>query len=323
MRKRPRWVWTCSPTVVGAALAGPPASAAPTRDSNCVHPSSGVSLNELFGVPEQFVSPICEGLTAGEHWRPTMSYFGADGSDAVYPQGYVPLHANPVDDVLAKITIKAVIDGGTRQQKTYTFSPTDEDASARMSGSTTSTRRFPTSRRSSSSPAWRRSAPATTPMSSSGCCPPRTATESALTSTTAASPPARTRSVSDPRTSRSPSLLPLAEVPRERAEAGQASGLCSRGRLAVAAATGSPPDQQAELSPDIARRACRAQQLHTASSLGAARRRSRREHPETASASPPSGPLGGPLTGPPHPSPSVVARPAPRRRRSGEPRSRS
>ena len=53
-------------------------------------------------------------------------------------------------------------------------------------------------------------------------------------------------------------------VPRERAEAGQASGLCSRGRLAVAPATGSPPDQQAELSPDIARWACRAEQLHEA-----------------------------------------------------------
>ena len=111
------------------ALAGAPASAAPpTRDNNCVHPSSGVSLNELFGVPEQFISPICTGLTAGEHWRPVQSYFGADGSDAVYPQGYVPLHANPVDDFLAKVTVKVVIDGGTRQQKTYTFSPTDGDA---------------------------------------------------------------------------------------------------------------------------------------------------------------------------------------------------
>ena len=109
-------------------LAVPPASAAlPTRDNNCVHPS-GVSLNELFGVPEQFVAPICEGLTAGEYWRPIMNYFGADGSDAVYPPGYVPLHANPVDDILAKVTIKVVIDGGTRRQKTYTFSPTDEDA---------------------------------------------------------------------------------------------------------------------------------------------------------------------------------------------------
>ena len=112
------------------ALAVSPASAAqPTRDNNCVHPSSGVSLNELFGVPEQLVNPICpEGLTVGEHWRPVMSYFGADASDAVYPPGYVPLHPNPVDDILAKLTIKVVIDGGTRHQKTSTFSPTDEDA---------------------------------------------------------------------------------------------------------------------------------------------------------------------------------------------------
>jgi hypothetical protein len=48
-------------------------------------------------------------------------------TSAVYPQGYVPLHANPVDDILAKVTIKVVIDGGTSRQETYTFSPTDED----------------------------------------------------------------------------------------------------------------------------------------------------------------------------------------------------
>jgi hypothetical protein len=110
------------------ALVVPPASAAlPTRDNNCVLESSGVSFNELFGVPEQFVNPVCDDLTAGEHWRPTMFYFGADGSDAVYPPGYVPLHADPVDDFLAKAIVKVVIDGGTSQQKTYTFSPPDED----------------------------------------------------------------------------------------------------------------------------------------------------------------------------------------------------
>lgn len=100
----------------------------PTRDNNCVHPSSGISLNELFSVPEQFVHPICGGgLTAGEHWRPVWSYFGADGANAVYPQGYVPLYPNPMDDILAKVTIMVVIDGGTSQQKSYTFLPTDAD----------------------------------------------------------------------------------------------------------------------------------------------------------------------------------------------------
>jgi hypothetical protein len=100
----------------------------PTRDNNCVHPS-GISLNDLFGVPEQFVHHlICrDQLTAGEHWRPLQSYFGAEASNAVYPEGYVPLYASPVDDILAKVALQVVIDGGTSQQKTYTFFPTDAD----------------------------------------------------------------------------------------------------------------------------------------------------------------------------------------------------
>jgi len=111
------------------ALAVPPASAAlPSRDNNCVHPVSGVNLNELFGVPEQLVA-ACGGPTVGEHWRPFIGYVGAEASDAVYPPGYVPLHASPVDDVFAKTSsIKVVTDGGTSQEKTYTFTPSDEDA---------------------------------------------------------------------------------------------------------------------------------------------------------------------------------------------------
>ena len=58
----------------------------PTRDNNCIHPS-GVSLNELFDVPEQFVGPICPGLTAAEHWRAITNYFGAETADAVTRPG--------------------------------------------------------------------------------------------------------------------------------------------------------------------------------------------------------------------------------------------
>ena len=106
----------------------PPASGdQPSRENNCVHPVSGVNLNELFGVPEQLVY-ACGGPTVGEYWRPFVGYFGAEASDAVYPPGYVPLHASPVDDALAKITIQVVTDGGTREEKTYSFSPSDEDA---------------------------------------------------------------------------------------------------------------------------------------------------------------------------------------------------
>jgi hypothetical protein len=111
------------------ALAVPPVSAAPpTRENNCAHPVTGVNLNELFGVPEQLVY-ACGGPTVGEYWRPFVGYIGAEASDAVYPPGYVPLHASPVDDVLAKTSsIQVVTDGGTRLEQTYSFSPTDEDA---------------------------------------------------------------------------------------------------------------------------------------------------------------------------------------------------
>src|SRR5215217_265513 len=80
--------------------------------NNCVHPTSGVSLNELFDVPEQFVGPICTGLSAGEHWRAIVGDYEAETADAVYPPGYVPLYANPIDDILAKTTINVVIDLG-------------------------------------------------------------------------------------------------------------------------------------------------------------------------------------------------------------------
>ncbi|HET9020282.1 MAG TPA: hypothetical protein VFN34_00235 [Ornithinibacter sp.] len=113
------------------ALAVPAATAGdapkPTRDNTCLHPVTGVNLNELFGVPEQLVT-ACGGPTVGEHWRPFIAYFGAEASKAVYPQGYVPLYPSPVDDILAKLTITVVVDGGTRQEKSYSFSPTDEDA---------------------------------------------------------------------------------------------------------------------------------------------------------------------------------------------------
>jgi hypothetical protein len=98
----------------------------PGRQANdCVHPS-GVSFNELFAVPEQFWNFICTDLSAGEHWRPTAAWTFAEGADAIYPPGYAPLYANPLDDWLAKVvTIKMVIDGGTNREKTYFYSPAE------------------------------------------------------------------------------------------------------------------------------------------------------------------------------------------------------
>ena len=85
---------------------------------------TGVDLNELFGVPEQFHHHVCpEELSAGEHWRPFVPWITQNGVDSVYPPGYMPSRPQPVDDFVAKLTVKVVTDGGTRQEKDYVFSP--------------------------------------------------------------------------------------------------------------------------------------------------------------------------------------------------------
>ena len=96
------------------------------RDANhCFWFFSGVDLNELYGVPEQFHHFLfcTEELSAGEHWRPFVTWIAGDGVDSVYPAGYVPLRPLPIEDFVAKLTVKVVTDGGTPQQKTYVFSP--------------------------------------------------------------------------------------------------------------------------------------------------------------------------------------------------------
>ncbi|MGH3079852.1 MAG: hypothetical protein ACRDNH_01790 [Gaiellaceae bacterium] len=92
------------------------------QDANhCIIPS-GVDLNALFGVPEQFRTRICTVISAGEHWRIFGFWYTDDGVDSVYPEGYVPLRPLPIEDFVAKFSVKVVIDGGTSQQKTYLFS---------------------------------------------------------------------------------------------------------------------------------------------------------------------------------------------------------
>ena len=107
---------------VGGASAGrvdPPGH----QDANHCVTDSGVDLNVLFGVPEQFRNAFCRELSAGEYWRPFAFWFTDDGVDSVYPAGYVPLNPMPLVDFVAKLTVKMVIDGGTPQEKTYVFSP--------------------------------------------------------------------------------------------------------------------------------------------------------------------------------------------------------
>ena len=92
------------------------------QDANQCIISSGVDLNVLYGVPEQFRNNLCTVISAGEHWRIFGFWFTDDGVDSVYPEGYLPLRTLPIEDFVAKFTVKVVIDGGTLQQKTYVFS---------------------------------------------------------------------------------------------------------------------------------------------------------------------------------------------------------
>jgi hypothetical protein len=106
---------------VGGASAGrvdPPGH----QDANHCVTDSGVDLNELFAVPEQFRNAFCRELSAGEHW-PFAFWVTDDGVESVYPAGYVPLDPMPLVDFVAKLTVKMVIDGGTPQEKAYVFSP--------------------------------------------------------------------------------------------------------------------------------------------------------------------------------------------------------
>ena len=110
---------------IGAKSAGrldPPGH----RDGNhCVN-ASGVDLNDLYAVPEQFRTFECRVISSGEHWIRPIWWITNFDSGSVYPPGYVPAQAAPFDDFVSKlIAVVFVIDGGTEQARTYTF-----DASA-------------------------------------------------------------------------------------------------------------------------------------------------------------------------------------------------
>jgi hypothetical protein len=117
-------------TVVATSLAVGAGGASAARidppghqDANHCFWFSGVDVNELFGVSEQFHHFLCRELSAGEHWRPFVSWITDDGVESVYPAGYVPLRPLPIEDFVAKLTVKVVTDGGTDHQATYGFSP--------------------------------------------------------------------------------------------------------------------------------------------------------------------------------------------------------
>jgi hypothetical protein len=106
---------------VGQASAGrddPPGD----RDANHCINSSGVDLNELYGVSDQFRNFNCRGVSAGEHWIfGPLTWIVDDGVGSLYPPGYVPVSPNPIDDFAAKlVAVKVVVDG-----KAQVFSPSE------------------------------------------------------------------------------------------------------------------------------------------------------------------------------------------------------
>ena len=91
------------------------------RITTCVN--TGVDLNALFGVPESFT---CDGrIEAGKPWRPLRTWFVGEFHYAV-PEGYVPSAETPIEDLRSKLKgVKVVVDGGTKQETTSTFTPAE------------------------------------------------------------------------------------------------------------------------------------------------------------------------------------------------------
>lgn len=93
--------------------------------NRCVN-ASGVDLNDLYAVSEQFRIFECRVISPGEHWIRPIWWITNFESGSVYPPGYVPAQAAPFDDFVSKlIAVVFVIDGGTDRERTYIF-----DASA-------------------------------------------------------------------------------------------------------------------------------------------------------------------------------------------------
>jgi hypothetical protein len=93
----------------------------------CNHPITGEDLNERYGISEQFVAPFCPELGAGQRWRaPGPSWFMNTAFDAV-PEEFEPAGDTPLEDFQAKfVGYRYVIDGGTKDERNYLFTNTED-----------------------------------------------------------------------------------------------------------------------------------------------------------------------------------------------------
>lgn len=114
-------------------LVGPGAAVANKKGEHCVHPD-GRDLNAFYAVSERIVAPFCAQLRAGEHWRPAGAWLMASSFDKV-PAGFQPAGATPLDDFHAKlVSVRYVVDPGTPQERSYTFTDTEKLWTGKLAG---------------------------------------------------------------------------------------------------------------------------------------------------------------------------------------------
>ena len=109
-------------------------------ENHCHTPFGGlrggelVDLNEAFARSEAFVHPRYRPeVDAGESWivgRGCVAYWHTNTEHADYPPGYVPVGATPMEDFLSKLTVKVVVDAGTRQERTHLYRYADDPSIA-------------------------------------------------------------------------------------------------------------------------------------------------------------------------------------------------
>jgi len=92
------------------------------RLNQCLNASS-IDLNAVFGVTEQIACG--QTITAGGRWRPAAFWYVNTAYDAV-PPGYVPAASTPLADFVTKLkAVKVIADAGTKQERTFVFSPAE------------------------------------------------------------------------------------------------------------------------------------------------------------------------------------------------------
>lgn len=95
--------------------------ASDTENNHC-YIDENHDWNAIFGVSEALVTRFCREVNTGEWWIRPQLWFVATSNES-FPEGYTPAGATPIEDFAMKLeAVKYVVDPGTRQERTHTFS---------------------------------------------------------------------------------------------------------------------------------------------------------------------------------------------------------